>query len=156
NRVIGTRFKIISGYERNRVVAIERGELEGSATTLQNFSGLAPHWLPNNQVNILALYAEKRLPRFPDAPTMLELTADPVHRQMLEFVMLQAATARAIVAPPGVPADRVEALRRAFDATAKNPGFVGEMERYQLEVEAATGEATQAAVARLIATSPEI
>jgi tripartite-type tricarboxylate transporter receptor subunit TctC len=156
NKLLGTKFKIIAGYERNRVIAIERGELEGSATTLQNFAGLAPHWLPNNLINVLTVNAEKRVPRAPRAPTMTELTDNPVHRKMLEFMMLQSTTARAIVAPPGVAAERVEALRRAFDETAKDPGFLADMEKAQIEVDASTGGETQKAVARLIATTPDI
>jgi tripartite-type tricarboxylate transporter receptor subunit TctC len=75
---------------------------------------------------------------------------------MFEFLMLQSATARAIFAPPGVPADRLEALRRAFDKTAHDAAFVADMAQAQIEVEPTTGEETQGAVARLIATSPEV
>ena len=66
------------------------------------------------------------------------------------------ATARAIFAPPGVPPDRLEALRRAFDQTARDPGFLADMARSKIEVEPSTGEQTQAAVGRLISTSPEV
>jgi tripartite-type tricarboxylate transporter receptor subunit TctC len=156
NRLLNTRFKIISGYEGNRVLSIERGEIEGSASTLQNYAGIAPHWNLDKDINILTVNAEKRVPRFPHAPTMMELTDNAVHKKMLEFMMLQSATARAIFAPPGVPPDRVEALRRAFDKTARDPGFLAEMERSKIEVEPSTGETTQAAVGRLIGTSPEV
>jgi tripartite-type tricarboxylate transporter receptor subunit TctC len=156
NRLLNTRFKIISGYEGNRVISIERGELEGSASTIQNFAGIAPHWNLDKDINILTVNAEQRVPRFPHAPTMMELTDNPVHKKMLEFMMLQSATARAMFAPPGVPADRVEALRRAFDKTARDPGFLADMERSKIYVEPSTGEATQAAVGRLIGTSPEV
>ena len=87
---------------------------------------------------------------------MMELTDNPVSKQMLEFMMLQSATARAIFAPPGIPQDRLQALRRAFDETAHDPGFIAEMKRAQIEVEPTTGEETQAAVGRLIGTSPEV
>jgi len=156
NRLLNTKFKIILGYEGNRVISIERGELEGSASTIQNYAGIAPHWDIDKDINILTVNAEKRVPRFPHAPTMMELTDNPVHRKMLEFMMLQSATARAIFAPPGVPTDRVEALRRAFDKTARDPGFLADMERSKIEVEPSTGEKTQAAVGRLIGTAPEV
>ena len=156
NRLLNTKFKIILGYEGNRVLAIERGEVEGSASTLQNFPGIAAHWLPNMLVNILTVNAEKRVAKFPDAPTMMELTDNPVYKRMLEFMMLQSATARAIFAPPGIPEDRLAALRRAFDATARDPGFLTDMEKSQIEVDPTTGEETQAAVVRLIGTTPEI
>jgi tripartite-type tricarboxylate transporter receptor subunit TctC len=87
---------------------------------------------------------------------MLEKTDNPEHEKMLEFMMLQSATSRAIFTPPGVPADRVEALRRAFDKTARDPTFVAEMERATFELSPSTGEQTQAAVAKLISTSPEV
>jgi tripartite-type tricarboxylate transporter receptor subunit TctC len=156
NRLLGTKFRIVLGYEGNRVISIERGEIEGSASTMQNYAGIAPHWDITKDINLLVVNAEKRLPKFPNVPTMMELTDNPQHRQMLTFMMLQSATARAIYAPPGVPADRLEALRRAFDKTARDPGFLADMARSRIEVSPATGEETQAAVGRLIATTPDI
>jgi len=135
---------------------MESGELEGTASNIENLAGLAPHWLPKNLIQILAVHGPKRIARAPDAPTLLELTDNPAHRQVLEVTMLQAATARAIVAPPGVPAERVAALRRALERTAKDPNYLADVERAKLEVDATSGEETQAAVARLIATSPEV
>jgi len=156
NKLLATRFKIILGYEGNRVISIERGEIEGSASTLQNYAGIAPHWVPARDLNILTVNAERRVAKYPDAPTMMELTNDPVSREMLLFMMLQSATARAIFAPPGVPPERIEALRRAFDQTARDPGFLADMAKARIEVDPTRGEDTQAAVARLIATKPEI
>jgi len=156
NRLLNTRFRIIAGYERNRVVAMESGELEGTASNVENLAGLAPSWLPNKLINVLAVHAPKRIARAPDAPTLLELTDDRERREVLEFTMLQSATARAIIAPPGVPTERVQALRRAFDETVKDPNYIADVERARLEVDASSGEATQRAVARLIATPPEV
>jgi tripartite-type tricarboxylate transporter receptor subunit TctC len=156
NRLLNTKFKIIAGYERNRVVAMESGELEGTASSIENLAGLAPHWLPKNLINVLVVHARGRAPRTPDAPTMLELATTSDQKLILETTLLQSATARAIAAPPGVPAERVQALRRAFDATAKDPGFRAAAEKVQLEIDATTGEQTQHAVARLIATKPEV
>src|SRR3954468_3259889 len=156
NKLLGTKFKIILGYEQNRVISIERGELEGSASTVQNYPGIAPRWNLDKDINILTVNADKRLPRFPNAPTMMELTDNPVSKQMLEFMMLQSATPRAVFPPPGVPQARLQALRRAFDETARDPGFIADMKRAQIEVEPSTGEETQAAVGRLIGTSPEV
>ena len=156
NKLLNTKFKIIAGYERNRVVAMESGELEGTASNIENLAGLAPHWLPNKLINILAVHASKRVPRAPDAPTLLELTNSAEHKQMLEVTLLQSATARAIVAPPGLPSDRVEMLRRAFDRTTKDPNYIADIKKAQLEVDASTGEETHRAVVRLIETKPDI
>ena len=87
---------------------------------------------------------------------MVEFAKTAEARQMLEFWMLQSATARAVFAPPDVPADRVETLRRAFDQTVKDPGFIAEMARLGSTIEPDSGEEVQEAVRRLLATSPEV
>jgi tripartite-type tricarboxylate transporter receptor subunit TctC len=156
NRLLNTKFKIIAGYERNRVVAMESGELEGTASNVENLAGLAPHWLPKKLINVLVVHARGRVSRAPDAPTMLELATTSEQKQILETTLLQSATARAIAAPPGVSAERLQALRRAFDATAKDPDFLAAAEKVQLEIDATPGRETQQAVARLIATRPEV
>jgi tripartite-type tricarboxylate transporter receptor subunit TctC len=161
NRLLDSKFKIILGYDKNRVISVERGEIEGSASNIENFPGIAPQWMKNKMVNpelinILIVNAPKRLAKYPNVPTMMEMTSNPEHKKMLEFMMLQSATSRAIFTPPGVPKDRVEALRRAFDKVAHDPGFVAEMERSSFEMSPSTGEQTQAAVAQLLSTSPEI
>ncbi len=161
NRLLGSKFKIILGYDQNRVISVERGEIEGSASNIENFPGIAPQWMKNKMINpelinLLIVNAPQRLPKYPNVPTMLEMTQNTEHRQMLEFMMLQSATSRAIFTPPGVPAERVEALRRAFDKVAHDPGFIAEMERAAFDMSPSTGEQTQAAVARLLSTSPAI
>lgn len=156
NKLLGTKFRIVLGYEGNRVISIERGEIEGSASTLQNYAGIAPHWDLRRDINILTVNAEQRVAKYANAPTMMELTDNPVSKDMLLFMMLQSATARAIFAPPGVPPERVETLRRAFDQAARDQGFLADMTRAKIEVHPTRGEETQASVARLIATKPEV
>jgi len=161
NRLLNSKFKIVLGYDQTRVLSVERGEIEGSASNIENFPGIAPQWVKNGMVdasliNLLIVNAPQRLAKYPNLPTMIEMTDNPDHKRMLEFMMLQSATSRAIFTPPDVPAARVEALRRAFDKTARDPGFVAEMTRAMFEMSPSTGEQTQAAVARLLSTSPEI
>lgn len=158
NIALGTRFKVALGYEQTRVVAVERGEVDGSASSLQNFIVMAPHWMENNArlLNILVINDAKRHPRYPHVPTMLELAQDLEHRRMLEVMQLQSLTGRAIFAPPDVPAERIQALRRAFDRTIQDVAFIADMHRLQVEIEANTGEQVQEAVRRVTSTSPEI
>jgi tripartite-type tricarboxylate transporter receptor subunit TctC len=161
NRLLNSKFKIVLGYDQTRVISVERGEIEGSASNIENFPGIAPQWVKNKLVdssliNLLIVNSPQRISKYPDVPTMIEMTANPEHKKMLEFMMLQSATSRAIFTPPGVPTERVEALRRAFDQTARDPKFVAEMDRAMFEMAPSTGEQTQAAVARLLSTSPEI
>src|SRR5262249_26201471 len=108
NKLLGTRFKVVLGYNSGRVLAIERGEVDGSASTLENIPALAPQWAENpSLITLLAVNTERRLPKYPDVPMMIELVKTPEQRQMLEFWALQSATGRALFAPPGVPADRL-------------------------------------------------
>ena len=157
NFILGTKFEIALGYNETRVMAVERGEVEGSASSLQNFVVLAPHWMENNArlLNILVINSEKRLPKYPDVPTMLELTTNPAHRAMLEFMMLQGLTGRAIFAPPDVPRERVAALRAAFEATMKDAEFIEDMKRLKVEIESSTGEEVASGVRRVLGASPE-
>jgi tripartite-type tricarboxylate transporter receptor subunit TctC len=155
NKLLDTRFKVVLGYNTGRVLAVERGEVDGTASTLQNIPAMAPSWT-EVQYNLLAVNTPERLPKYPNVPTMVEFTKTTEARQMLEFWMLQSATARAVFTQPEVPADRIAALRRAFDQTVKDPGFLAEMEKLQTVVEPDSGEEVQEAVRQLIGTSPTI
>jgi tripartite-type tricarboxylate transporter receptor subunit TctC len=155
NKLLDTKFKVVLGYNTGRVLAVERGEVDGTASTLQNIPAMAPGWT-EAQYNLLAVNTPERLPKLPNVPTMVEFAKTTEARQMLEFWMLQSATARAVFTQPGVPADRVEAMRRAFDQTVKDPGFLADMEKLQTVVEPIKGEEVQEAVRQLIGTSPAI
>jgi tripartite-type tricarboxylate transporter receptor subunit TctC len=155
NKLIDTKFKVVLGYNTGRVLAVERGEVDGTVSTLQNIPAMAPGWT-ESQYRLLAVNTPERLPKYPDVPTMVEFAKTAEARQMLEFWMLQSATARAVFTQPGVPADRVEVMRRAFDQTVRDPGFLAEMEKLQTVIEPSGGEEVQEAVRRLIGTSPEV
>ena len=74
------------------------------------------------------------------APAALDLVADPKSRQVLELILIPQEPGRPFAAPPGVPADRVMALRRAFEGTLKDPEFISEAAKMQLEIEPLTGD----------------
>ncbi len=154
NKLLGTRFKVVLGYNTGRVLAVERGEVDGTASTLQNIPAMAPQWT-DKDYRLIAINAPERHPKHPDVPTMVELAKTGEARAMLEFWMLQSATARAVFAPPDVPADRIAALRRAFDETVRDPAFVAEMARVKSIVEPTGGKQVQDEVRRLLSTSPE-
>jgi len=155
NKLLDTKFKIVLGYNTGRVLAVERGEVDGTGSTLQNIPAMAPHWTEKDY-RLLAINAPARLPKYPDVPTMVEFAKAPLARSMLEFWMYQSATARAVFTPPGVPPERVEALRRAFDQTVRDSGFLAEIDRLQTVIEASSGEEVQEAVKAILSTSPEV
>jgi hypothetical protein len=80
----------------------------------------------------------QKLADLPDVPSALELVTDPESRQVLELILIRQEPGRPFAAPPGVPADRLAALRRAFDATLKDGEFLADAERVQLEIEPLT------------------
>ena len=104
------------------------------------------------KLNILVQIGLTRDPLLPDVPLLMELPADPDDRAALRLLSAPTTIGRPICAPPGVPAERIAALRAAFDATMKDPAFVAEAKRLQLDLAPVSGEALQRVVADIVAT----
>lgn len=159
NRLLDTKFKVVLGYKGSgRALAIERGEVEGSFSTLQNFQAMTPHWFEGgkNPLNVLVQNSIKRSPEIPNVPTMMELAKNDEDRKVFKYMMLQELTGRSIFAPPGVPKGRVAILRQAFDKTMMDAGFITSVEKAKLKLTTNTGEEVAKAVAELINTPPAI
>jgi tripartite-type tricarboxylate transporter receptor subunit TctC len=155
NELIGTKFKLVTGYQgtQETIIAMERGETQGRCTF--SYSGLKtakPDWLRDKKINILLQIALEKHADFPDVPLVYELVSKPEDRQLLDLMIGASAMARPFAAPPGLPAPIATALRRAFDATMKDPAFVAEAQKIQAEILPTTGEDVQKLVARLYAT----
>jgi tripartite-type tricarboxylate transporter receptor subunit TctC len=142
NQFLGTKFKVIGGYKGNNdmMVAIERGEVNGRGA--YNWANLRDQtdWVRDKKVNILVQMGAERAPDLPDVPLMHELAKNDADREVLEFVSLSPALGRPFVAPPGVPAERVDALRAAFHAAITDPDFLAEATKQRLEIEEVSGK----------------
>jgi tripartite-type tricarboxylate transporter receptor subunit TctC len=159
NKILGTRFRIVRGYDSTPQinVAIERGELEGiGGIGWQSVKTQAPQWIAEKRIRVIAQYGLHRDPELADAPTMLELAKTDADRQALTMMFARTEYGRPYFAPPDVPAARVEALRRAFDATMKDPDFVADAAQLQLDLSPMTGEEVQALVVKLAGTPTDI
>jgi len=158
NALAGTRFKVISGYPGSTqgMVAMERGEVDGALTSWHTLNRTRPEWLRNHDINLLVQYAPKRLRGVPDVPTALEAATTPEGRAIMAFFISSAQVGRAIVAPPGVPAERVAVLRAAFDAMLKDPDLLAEIEKSGLEFAPASGDEVQKVIRDTIAAPREI
>jgi tripartite-type tricarboxylate transporter receptor subunit TctC len=121
-------------------VAGENTRLRTATVTLREMKRTKQDWLRNHRINVLYQCALERHPELPDVPTTVELGKTPEAKQILTFYTSSAAVGRSIVAPPGLPADRVKVLRTAFDAMVKDPEFLAEIERAQQEFQPASGE----------------
>jgi tripartite-type tricarboxylate transporter receptor subunit TctC len=158
NHVLGTKFKLIMGYKGSNeaMLAVERGEVEGHSTSWTALKVAHPAWIAEKKVTILVQFAQKRHPEMPDVPTVVELARNDDQRAILNAVVNAAEVGTAFFTGPGVPTERVAALRRAFDATMKDPEFQADVERTRLALNPITGEDLQQLVAEVSNLPPAL
>jgi len=157
NALIGTRFKIVNGYKGTTDIglAIERGELEGIGDwSWSSLKSLRPDWIRDGKINILLQGSLTRDPELPNVPFALNYVKNDLDREVMMLYFAQKEAARPIVAPPGIPAERLQALRRAFMEMAKDPAFIDDAAKSQLQVNPASGESVQG-IAQMIASAPD-
>jgi tripartite-type tricarboxylate transporter receptor subunit TctC len=155
NDLLGTKFKVITGYlgSQQTILAIESGEVDGRCGwSLSSLKSTKPDWLADKRVNVLVQMGLAKSPELPDVPLVLDLVKTEADRQLLTLLLGTTAISRAFVAPPGLPEARTRNLRRAFDATMKDPEFLKEAAIMRAEVEPTTGEDVQKIVAAMYAT----
>jgi tripartite-type tricarboxylate transporter receptor subunit TctC len=159
NALLGTKFKIVAGYDPGSglTLALESGETEGvCGLSWSTMKAARPHWIKDNKLNVIVQLGLAKLPELPDVPSALDLVGDPVKKQVLELILIRQQIGRPVAAPPGVPADRIEVLRRAFDDTMKDPEFLAEAEKAQLEIEPLNARAIDILLANAFATPKAI
>ncbi len=155
NDLLGTKIKVVTGYlgTRESILAIERGEADGRCTiTLSALKTAKPDWLRDKKVNLLLQMGPERASEFADVPLLFDFLTREEDRQMITLLVAPTAMARPFAAPPGLPPGKAMILRRAFDATMKDPEFVAEAGKMQADVSPTTGEEVQNIVARMYAT----
>ncbi|HWG05225.1 MAG TPA: tripartite tricarboxylate transporter substrate-binding protein [Beijerinckiaceae bacterium] len=143
NKLFGTKIKVISGYVGGSDVylAMERGEVNGRCGGLySSIVSTRPDWFPQHKINVPIVVGMERNPRFPDTPAVAEFAKDDRTRQILQLTLAPLEMDRPILAPPGVPADRVAALRKAFHEAMIDPAFIAEAKKEKLEIDEVSGE----------------
>ena len=142
NSMIGTKFKLIRGYNPMEVfIAMERGELDGiCGYGWASLKTAKPDFIDGKKVNFLLQFSDKSHPELTHVPLMMDLVTDKDSRQALRLVFATQEMGRPYAAPPGVPAGRLAALRRAFGATMKDPAFLADAKKRRLEIDPITGE----------------
>jgi tripartite-type tricarboxylate transporter receptor subunit TctC len=156
NNVLGTKFKLIMGYRGSNeaMLAVERGEVDGHSTSYTALKVAHPDWIAHKLVAILAQFSLKRHAEMADIPTAVDLARNDDERAILTAVVSSAEVGTAFFTTPAVPADRLNTLRRAFDATMKDPDFLADVEKTRLEISPRTGEELQQLVAGVSNLSP--
>lgn len=158
NNVMRTRFKLVMGYSGSAasMLAMERGEVHGHSTTLGSIKLLHPDWIRDRKVTFMLQFALKRHPDLNDVPTVVEIAETAEQKAILGTVMGATEIGKSVLSTPGVPADRLEALRRAFDKVVKDPEFVAEFERQNVELDPMPGEQLQRFVEGFASLPPDL
>lgn len=158
NSMIGTKFKLIRGYDPMEVfIAMERGELDGlCGYGWASLKTAKPDFIEHKKINMLLQFSDKSHPELRGVPLMMDLVTDKDSRQALKLVFATQEMGRPYAAPPGVPAKRLNALRRAFDATMKDPAFLADAEKRRLEIDPITGEEITSLMEELYQTDDKI
>jgi tripartite-type tricarboxylate transporter receptor subunit TctC len=137
NAVLGTKFKIVSGYPGGNdvVLAMERGEVEGRCGWSWS-TVMATHadWVKQKKIHILVQLALEKHPDLPDVPLITELAQSKEQEQLLKLIFARQAVGRPYMAPPGIPKDRLAALRQAFMDTMTDKDFLADAERTKVEI----------------------
>jgi tripartite-type tricarboxylate transporter receptor subunit TctC len=158
NAVLGTKFKVVLGYATQRArLAIEGGEADGACGwSWSTLKTTAPEWTRQRLLNLFAQTGAKRQADLPDVPLVTELVTNPDDRKAIEFLSFQQEMGRPFLMPPGTPAHMVAIMRRAFDATMKDPAFLASAEKVLMEVDPMTGEEMQRIIGNAFATPKEL
>jgi len=152
NALIDTKFKVIAGYDTGAglTLSIERGEAEGiCGLSWSTMKASRPHWIRDKLLNVIIQMGLQKLADLPEVPSALDLVSDAGNKQVLELILIRQEAGRPFAAPPGVPPDRLAALRHAFDATLEDAEFRADATKAQLEIEPLT--ATE--IDKLLATA---
>jgi len=154
--LLGMKMKVVKGYKGSHEIhlAMERNEVQGICLAYDSLS--RGNLARTNQVNVLLQAALTPDPRIKEAPLVLESAHSPDERKALELFFARAAIGRPFVAPPEVPADRIAALRQTFEATLRDPAFLDDAKKQNLNVVPITGQQMTEIVMRAYSTPPEI
>ena len=158
NQLLGTKMDIVSGYKSQSdiFIASERGEVHGNTAVLPNLTSAKAEWWASKKLRVLLQASERRIPALPDVPTMVELSPTPEAREVLRFWSLKYSMAYPIFMPPDVPAERVQAIRAAFDATMRDAVFLAEAKRLGLDIDPFSGPSIEKLIEEIQSAPQEL
>jgi tripartite-type tricarboxylate transporter receptor subunit TctC len=157
NAILGTKFKIILGYPGGNDInlALERGEVAvRGSNSWQSFKATRPDWLRDNKINMLVQIGLQKAPDLPNVPLLMDLAKNEEDRAVLRLLSSPTAIGRPVFTSPGVPEDRVKALRAAFDAMVKDSRFIDDSKRENFEIDPVPGAQMQTIVSEIV-NAPE-
>jgi hypothetical protein len=159
NAMLGTRFKPVLGYPDSAGIgiAMERGEVAAYCSfTWASIKSARPKWVEDKQINMLLQLTIRKHAELPNVPLVMDFAPDEAARQAFSLVFADQEMGRPVVAPPGVPADRLAALRDAFEATMKDQDFRVEAGRTGIEISPIDARAVEQVIDEIYATPKSV
>ena len=160
NSQLGTRFKVVTGYVGTSTItlAMERGEVHGlGSMNWDSLMARKPDWVRDHKIDIILQIGMEKEPAIKSVPLLIDLATTPKQRKLFELISADTMMNWPVVAPPGVPMDRVARLRAAFDATMKDPALLKEAKRRGMSINGPSGGArVQALVASILDTPDDV
>jgi len=158
NRLLGTEFKIVTGYRTSEDVnlGMERGEVQARAFSIGSIESQHPDWITEHKVTVLLQAGVRRDKALPNVPLLTELAKTDEQRQIFKLISSSPALGQPYVAPPGVPADRLAILRHAFAATLKDPAFLADTAKIRFAIEPMSADEVAQIVHDTVTTPPDI
>jgi tripartite-type tricarboxylate transporter receptor subunit TctC len=158
NTLFGTKFNIVKGYKStgDSTLAVERGEIDGIAYwSWSAIQSSHKRWLDDKLVNVLFHTGPQNDPEI-KAPSIRSLVRDDTEQAALDFILAREVIGRPFLAPPGIPEDRAKALRDAFNATMRDPDFIAEAKRRNIEIQLVTSDEVNDVLKKAAASPPAV
>jgi tripartite-type tricarboxylate transporter receptor subunit TctC len=159
NSLLGTKFRIVNGYPGGAEItlAMERGELDGyCGWAWGSIRSRSYDWVRDKKMRLLVQTGLQRIAELPDVPFGLDLAKSKDDQDVMRILVTDTQLAWPLLAPPGLPADKIAALRSGLNAAMKDPELIRDAEKMQLDVEPVSGEAMQSSIAQLFGLSPAV
>ncbi len=156
--LLGMKFKMVTGYGNspNVFIAMERGEVEGICESLDSVHTKRPGWIEKKTVTVLFQAGDEPSDELKDVPSVLKFAKDDDTRKAVEFLYAGQGIGRPFVAPPDLPPGVLKMMRDAFNATMRDPDFIAEVKRLQLDLSPSDGEHLEALIKKIYATPKPI
>jgi tripartite-type tricarboxylate transporter receptor subunit TctC len=157
NQLVGTKLVVVHGYKSvsESGLAMERGEVQGISSLSWEYLK-SKGWTDGKLIRFLYSVSLARNPNTPDTPTVVDLADRPDDKDVLRFIASETVIGRTILAPPNVPADRIEALRAAFSAMLQDPDFIRASAQRQLDIDPLPGAELQHLIADTMNVTPKV
>ena len=159
NSVLGAKMKVVAGYPGGNDInlAMERGEVNGRCGwSWSSVISTQPGWLKEKKINVLVQLSLDKHPDLPDVPIITDFAKDEITRGVFRLVFARQVMGRPFAAPPGIPAERVEVIRKAFLEALKDKELLAEADKAKLEITAVSGDAVQKLVNEAYSMPPEV